>query len=348
MKIFWRVFKKAKLTLLFLLTFAISIIHSGKAIAVDQSIIEAAKNEGQVYLYVGMNVEKLVPLVQKFKQKYPFINVQFYRGKSTEIMGRLSQEKRAKRHTADVINATYYVWNDLKKGEFLMKYKSSETVTYPKVMKDPDDYWTVLFLQVNGMVYNTKLISPKEAPQNYEDLLDPRWKGKKVGLDAMEYSWFTIMLEILGEEKGLNFMRRLAKQELYLRNNKTLLTLLLAAGEFPILTTAHLDGAMLIKKTGAPIDWVPASNPIPVTTSMVGVSANAPHPNSAKLFVDFLLSEEGQKMLSQMGNSVPRPGIETALSHKIKGFDLRPINPALPTGFSDKLFNEIFKPSLMR
>ena len=342
----WRKFKEAKLAFFVLLIF-VNALHTTRAVAVEQSLIDGARKEGQLYMYTSLELSKALILLQEFKKKYPFINTQVYRTKSIDLLNKIPQETKAKRYTADVITATFPIWNDLKKGGYLMKYKSPETAVYPKNMKDPEDYWTVFYLQIQGMVYNTKMITPAAAPKKYEDLLDPRWKGKKIAMDYQEQPWYTVMLEILGEEKGMNFMRRLARQELYLRDNKTLLTNLLAAGEFPILANAYMDTTLQIKKSGAPIDWVPRSNPIPAGTHLAGIYAYAPHLNSAKLYYDFLLSEEGQKIQARMGAVVPRPGIESEFSEKIRGFEVHPVNPSMMSRYAsiNKQFTEIFRPA---
>lgn len=340
-----KAFPKA-LTLLFLLGLTVYVL-SGKALAVEQSVIEGAKGEGQMYLYTSWDLSKAVVVLQEFKKKYPFINTQIYRSKSIDLLNKIPQETRSKRYTADAITATFPIWNDLKKGGYLMKYRSPETKSFPNNMRDPEDYWAVMYLQVQGMVYNTKLVPPQSAPKKYEDLLDPRWKGKKIAMDYQEQPWYTVMLEILGDEKGANFMKGLAKQDLYLRDNKVLLTNLLAAGEFQILANSYMDTTMQLKKSGAPIDWVPGSNPIPAGTHLAGIYANAPHPNSAKLYLDFLLSEEGQKILAKMGSAVPRPGIESEYSEKIKGYSIHPVNPSMMAQYSsiNKQFTEIFRPA---
>ncbi|MGZ8454333.1 MAG: extracellular solute-binding protein, partial [Candidatus Binatia bacterium] len=106
-----------------------------------------------------------------------------------------------------------------------------------------------------------------------------------------------------------------------MRENKNLLTQLLAAGEFPVLANTYLETFAKIQKAGAPIEWVPGRNPIPASTHLLGIYAHARHPNAAKLFVDFLLSPEGQSLTANVIGSYPaNPNVESDLRKKTAGY----------------------------
>jgi iron(III) transport system substrate-binding protein len=153
------------------------------------------------------------------------------------------------------------------------------------------------------------------------------------------------MLDIVGEQEGLQFMKRLAAQDLYLREGKSLLTQLLAAGEFAILINNYVDVATKVKDSGAAIDWLPARNPIPASTHLVGIHARSLHPNAARLFVDFLLSKNGQMLLAgNLGKFPAHPAVESNLRRKVGGFKLYPLNPSMMSGFDrvSKLYETIF------
>jgi iron(III) transport system substrate-binding protein len=153
-------------------------------------------------------------------------------------------------------------------------------------------------------------------------------------------------MEIMGEGEGLNFMKRLAAKDLYMRENKSLLTQLMAAGEFLVLANTYVDTGMEYIKAGAPIEWLPGRDPVPASTHLLGIYSFASHPNASKLFVDFLLSKEGQKAMS--GGAVAKfpanPEVESELRAKIKGHKLHPIDPTMASRFDrlTKNFEEIF------
>ena len=134
---------------------------------------------------------------------------------------------------------------------------------------------------------------PKErAPKNWDDLLDPQWKGK-IAMDEEMYSWYAAMAVAWGE-KAQHFMKALAKQDIQLRTGQSLIAQLMASGEFPMaMVLAHRIEQM--KEQGAPVEWVTTLDPVTVSLHPVGVAAKAPHSNSAKLFIDFVLSKEDSK-----------------------------------------------------
>ena len=313
--------------------------------AADPKIVEAAKKEGKLVAYVSMLTENATALLAEFKKKYPFIDTSLYRANTQKLLPKIQLEARTQQHQADVISATFTIWNELTRGKLIMKYDSPERSRFPADLKDAEGYWNILHLGVQGMAYNTKMVAPDIAPKRYEDLLHPRWRPKQIAMDYRDSSWMAVMLEIMGEAEGIAFMKKLAAKDLYMRENKNLLTQLLAAGEFPVLANTYLETFAKIQKAGAPIEWVAGRNPIPASTHLLGIYAHARHPNAAKLFVDFLLSREGQSLTANVIGTYPaNPDVESELRKKIAGYRLHPVNPKMMSRFDEinKQYMEIF------
>ncbi|MGZ9173972.1 MAG: ABC transporter substrate-binding protein [Candidatus Binatia bacterium] len=324
---------------------AFSVVCTHRVDAADPKLVEAAKKEAKLVAYVSMLTENATALLAEFKKKYPFIETSLFRANTQRLLPKIQLEARTQQHEADVISATFTIWNELTRGKLVMKYDSPERAKYPETLKDADGYWNILHLGVQGMAYNTKLVSPDSAPKKYEDLLHPRWRPKQIAMDYRDSSWMAVMLEIMGEAEGLGFMKKLAAKDLYMRENKNLLTQLLAAGEFPVLANTYLETFAKIQKAGAPIEWVPGRNPIPASTHLLGIYAHARHPNAAKLFVDFLLSPEGQSLTANVIGSYPaNPNVESDLRKKTAGYRLHPVNPKMMARFDEvnKQYMEIF------
>jgi iron(III) transport system substrate-binding protein len=150
-------------------------------------------------------------------------------------------------------------------------------------------------------------VKREELPKSYEDLLHPRWRRRMV-LDKNEDRWFANMLHLMGEKKGMEFMQALAKQEVNIRSGRSLITQLLAAGEFDLQIVAYWYRPHLLKLKGAPVDWV-AMEPALVALHPISILDRAPNPNAAKLFIDYVLSEEGQRLFASRGREPARPGI---------------------------------------
>jgi iron(III) transport system substrate-binding protein len=313
--------------------------------AADPKIVEAAKKEGKLVAYVSMLTENATALLAEFKKKYPFVDTSLFRANTQKLLPKIQLEARAQQHEADVISATFTIWNELTRAKLIMKYDSPERAKFPAALKDADGYWNILHLGVQGMAYNTRLVSPDIAPKSYEDLLHPRWRPKQIAMDFRDSSWMAVMLEIMGEAEGLAFMKKLAAKDLYMRENKNLLTQLLAAGEFPVLANTYLETFAKIQKAGAPIEWVPGRNPIPASTHLLGIYAHARHPNAAKLFVDFLLSREGQSLTANVIGTYPaNPEVESDLRKKTAGYRIHPVNPKMMSRFDEinKQYMDIF------
>ena len=155
--------------------------------------------------------------------------------------------------------------------------------------------------------YNTTRVKKEELPKSYDDLLHPRWRGR-MALDKNEDRWFANMLHIVGEKKGIALMQALAKQEVAIRSGRSLITQLLAAGEFDLQIVAYWYRPHLLKKQGAPVDWI-ALEPSLVALHPISSIDHAPHQTAARLFIDYALSQEGQKLFASRGREPARPGI---------------------------------------
>ncbi len=153
-------------------------------------------------------------------------------------------------------------------------------------------------------------------PKSYEDLLDPKWKGK-IFLDTEDFEWFTVLLDQFGREKGLRFMKKLVKQDLSLRRGRTLQTQLLLAGERYMAVALHAHSVLDFKEKGAPIDWT-ILDPYFAKVNVITLIRNAPHPYAAALYIDWSLSEEGQSKITTFGRVVTRKGIKQRFPELLK------------------------------
>ncbi|MDB5795047.1 MAG: futA, partial [Noviherbaspirillum sp.] len=135
--------------------------------------------------------------------------------------------------------------------------------------------------------------------------------------------WMSAMLKAMGEERGMNFMRKLAEMRPDIRKGHILLAELIMAGEVPVGLTTYQSNATSLKRKGGPIDWV-ALDPVVVRPQAIGVARNAPHPHAALLFADFVLSPEGQALLESMGRSP----ISTKIKSEFNGRKYTMVDPA--------------------
>src|SRR4029450_13916063 len=121
--------------------------------------------------------------------------------------------------------------------------------------KDKEGYFTSLYAIPIVLGYNTNLVKRAEAPRSYEDLLQAKWKGNMF-LDDEAYEWFAVLLQYFGREKGLQYMRNLAKQDLRMVRGRTAQSQLLAAGATPFVSRQSGTHCWRIETKGAPREGV--------------------------------------------------------------------------------------------
>ena len=306
-----------------------------------EQFIEGAKKEGEVILYASMNLEEANVMISRFEQKYPFVKVKLNRTDSEKLLTKILVEARAKRPMADVIQTLGFGMHALKKGQHLGYYLSSENGYYPKEFKE-EGYWTTVYTNPYVVAYNPRMVSKENLPRKYDDLLQPMWQGKMM-MEPTKVDWFCGVLQLMGKEKGLRYMRELAKQNIMNRIGHDLIAQLVAAGEAALDIDIPAPSVDRVRKRGAPIDWV-AFPPAPASLIGIGIASQPVHPNAARLYMDFVLSLEGQKTLADLGRYLARMEIMQEQMAKAKGLQMVAVNPELGENIVEysKLMREIF------
>ena len=260
----------------------------------EDELIRGAKKEGKVVFWSSMRIDDSKALAAGFEARYPFIKVDIFRAGGEQIVNRAMAEHLAGKTTYDVLNA--FALKVLQNKGMLQPYTAPEAAHYPVGFKDPQNYWVSLYSGYNVIGYNTKLVPKAEAPRNWDDLLNPRWKGK-LGMDKDADDWLAAIMDYYGDERGKQIARSLGAQQLNIRKGRTLVSQLVTAGEFPVQIDAHHHEAVALKKAGAPIDYLFPEPFVPVKAASAFVlAARPPHPYAAALLVDFMLSKKGQEI----------------------------------------------------
>ena len=282
-------------------------VYGGEADSRSVALIEGARKEGKMVFYTSVETEFARALTSAFEAKYPWIKTDIFRSTHEKIFSRMNVERQTGTYTADVVSVGEFETYHMQKKGFLAPYKSPFAAAYPEGFKDPNGYWTDLYDNLIVSAYNTTRVKRDELPKRWEDLLHPRWKGRMV-LDQNEDRWFANMLYLMGEKKGMEFMQSLAKQDVAVRGGRSLVTQLLSAGEFDLQIVAYWYRPYLMKKQGAPVDWI-GLEPAVIALHPISIVEKTPHPNAARLFIDFALSDEGQRVFLQRGREPAKPGL---------------------------------------
>jgi iron(III) transport system substrate-binding protein len=256
-------------------------------------LIEGARKEGNLVFYGTLGVDASRPLLEKFRQAHPYISIGHYRSGSTGIYNRVVNEARAGKHEVDIIENSAGPVSDLIRGGLVDPYRSPETDAIRSEFIDSRHLWSAYHYLVVGLAYNKNLVKAREVPKTYADLLLPRWKGRKMSLDRDAGDIFGGLLDSWGEKEGIEYFRRLAKQDILIRSGFTLQAQLLAAGEVELVPWSHAQRPLLMADSGAPLGVV-FLQPVLSKAQVLLLARRSPHPHAAALFIDWALSEEGQ------------------------------------------------------
>jgi iron(III) transport system substrate-binding protein len=237
------------------------------------------------------------------------------------IITRLESEARAGKPLSDVVLSGQLGVLALIDRKIALRYRSPEREFFRAGLKDQDGLWTAYMTNVMVSAFNTRQVKRDEAPRNVNDLLNLRWKGK-LTMDSQSYVWFGTMLKYLGDEAGVRFMKQLNEQNIAHQRGRRLMTQLVAAGEFDMAVETNLNSVLTLAKQGAPLSFAPIQ-PYFLSPSLVFMSANAPHPYTGALFVDFLLSEEGQKIVVTTNRMPANSKVKSPESQILEGQDVR-------------------------
>ena len=288
-----------------------------RAHAASPDLVAAAEAEGKVVWYTTMIVDQAVrPLADAFHKKYPKISVEFSRAGSGDTALKIINEGQAGRMMGDVFDGTA-TFSSVMPAGFVEPYKSESAAAFPDEFKAPDGSWHALNFYYLTAAYNTNLVDAADVPKTFEDLLNPDWKEQMVWSVVPEPvaapGFIGNMLMSMGEEKGMAYLDKLAAQKItnMSSSQRTVLDRVIV-GDFPIGLMVFNHHVAISKAKGAPIEWL-RMEPLVSSASLLGLIKGGPNPNAGKLFVDWLLSEEGQVALAATNYLPSREGVDAAV-----------------------------------
>jgi len=249
------------------------------------------------------------PLRQGFIRRYPGIDAQVQAQRGRDTREKIIAEQAARRVVADIVSAGPDSTTELDQQGFLEAYRSPQLQFVRPDFLDPRDILAPRNVNVYGITINTRLIGPSDEPRRWADLTDPRYKGKLAMQDPRGsgggMTVFTALLKVHGEE----FLQKLAQQNIFMGTQTAQIRTELVRGEHAILLTDTAENVFKTVGEGAPLKFIRPEEGVAVTPISVTVVKNAPHPNAAKLFVDWILSEEGQAAVAEGGSTPVRSGV---------------------------------------
>ena len=278
--------------------------------AVPVSLEEAAKQEGKVTVYGSIESETMDAIVKVFTQKYG-VGVDYWRGASNKVMDRTLTEFHSGKPGFDVVLTNRGPMQVLKKQGVFAKYLSPQNANFPPSTKDPDNVLSPVYrMALTGILYNTKLVKPEDAPKALEDFLNPKWRGKWVIPDPTQHfttgQWLRNLEKLYGAD-WLPLVRKLAE-------TKPILVESFIPAAQKIITGEALAGISYVKyvqiygRDGAPLDYVRLPKML-AEGHAAAIAAKPVHPNAAKLFENFLISRQGMEIMAKQGEFVTAKGV---------------------------------------
>jgi len=267
-------------------------------------LVNAANVEGKAVWYTSIELGVAEGIAKSFMQAYPKITVSTERNGAERILQRLAQEYASGIHTADVVESSDITSFELFKSKgWLAKFLPEEVQKlWPSEERDPDGYYATVRATLNTMGYNTSLVKPGDAPKAYSDLLQPKWTAKMVKANPNYSGVIAVSTFVLAKALGWGFFEKLAKQQVMQVQSAAEPPKVVSQGERPIAVDGGEYVFLNYKDKGNPIGVIYPQEGAPLISGPAAAMQNAPHPNAARLLVNYLFSLPAQQMMVDQAN----------------------------------------------
>lgn len=279
----------------------------------SQELYPKAKQEGNLIVYSVWDVEHLRVITDAFMKRYPGIKATYWQGRNPEIVTRVLTEFQGGQASFDVVlsdNAPPVI----RAAGGIMPYETvQKDVLY---LHDPT--LPTVSLQIQALAYNTRKLKPADLPKSWEEVANPKYKGMIALDDPMRAGPLSSMLSGLktqwnNETRFNNFLKGLKALNVPVHKSTSAMFRLVISGEYNICMPALLHDVMEETHKGTPISYVKTVPPV-VFPRQAGIYAKSPNPNAAKLFAEWMISEEGQKTIDSVGRETSRNDFKSKTS----------------------------------
>lgn len=263
----------------------------------DMQRVEGAKKEGKLVFYTTMDLPQNIEVVRDFAQKYPFLELQLLPLEAETLVKRIQDGAHSGMSNWDILLGGGGAFQPLLDANVFVSYHSPQREAISEALNDTGGYWSGYHINPYVLGYSTTLVKEGEIPKTYDELLEPRWKGNRIAIDSTAHGLLRGLAAAWGEEKAVAYLKRLAEQQP-----------VMASVSITAVDSVHTGNVAMViarapviqgykKKLQSPIDWI-SLEPTAAQIDAVMLSAQSARPNAARLFVDFVLSKEGQSSLA--------------------------------------------------
>lgn len=306
-------------------------------------LLAKAKAEGKLVVYSSTNEQEGLPLWKLFTDATG-IKVNYVRASDTQLLGRIELEARARQRTWDLFDSTAV---EKLPHAFLAKINPPEAKNIIPQARDPQHRWYGIYSVYNSPAYNTKKVKASELPKTYAGFLKHKeWAGH-VAIDSTDDLWLSAIYSYYGDDRAEKLIKNIvATLKPILVNGHLALARSVGLGDYWISLNNFDNLTLNVKFSGAPIDYW-GLNPIALFFGELGVSANAPHPNAARLAANFLLSKEAQTFITKKARVPVRKDVATNPPDEVTKLGSKKIIVAHPSPAEEKVwlakFQDLFK-----
>ncbi len=305
----------------------------------DPKLLEAARQEGTLVIYSSVNEEEGLPIWKVFEQETG-IKVEYVRGSDSQMIGRILIENRGGKPAWDLVMVTSV---PRLPGALLAEYAPPQAQHLFPSARDRGRRWYGFAANYDVPAYNIRLVKAQDLPQSYEDFArKTEWAGRTV-INESDTEWVIAFIDHYGEAKARELLRSFAANlKPAIVGSHLQVARTVGAGEYMVALNNYVNLTINVKLNGGPTDFW-AIDPIGVFYQQVGIDAQAPHPNAARLGSNFILSPEGQKLLTRRGRIPTRPDVETNPPGVLQMLHAKKIMPSEHNPDKEKKADAMFK-----
>lgn len=318
-------------------------VLAGPRSVLDMQLVEGAKKETKLVFYTTIDLPQTIAVADAFIQKYPFLGLELHPLETDTLVKKIQDEARSGMSTWDVLIGGGGSFQPLLEEKLIVSYHSPQREAVSDALNDSKGYWSGYYINPYVLGYNTTSVREGKIPKKYEDLLDPRWKGNQIAIDQEAHGLLRGLTSTWGQNKALAYLRRLAGQQPVMARASITAVDSLHTGDVSMVIARAPVIQGYKQKEDSPIEWT-FLRPVVAQIDTVMLSAQSSSPNAARLFVDFILSKEGQGMLASVQQIPVRRDMEPRSKPLFEGHSWFVERPDRHSNFraSVKLFREIF------
>jgi len=284
----------------------LALTVAGFATAQDTTpaMVAAAVKEGKVVWYSSVDVKVAEVIAKAFRAEYPGIEVEVERSGSERVLQRINQEYQSGIKNVDVVNSSdashFIFW---KQQKWLAPHVPPDVKRFPAPHRDPDGHYATWRATLSVMGYNTNLVDAKDAPTGYTDLLDPKWKGKLVKAHPSYSGTSLTGTYAITKLLGWDYLEKLSKQQVQQLQSTTAPPKSIASGERAVMVDGNEYNMFIEIDAKSPVKIIYPKEGTPFVTAPTAIFTEAPHPNAARVFQNFLYTAKTQQLAVDAGGT---------------------------------------------